>query len=95
MTDFDVEEKYRILLVGNGGREHALAWKLSQSPSVEAIFVAPGMINRFVRLGLRLDRKWRHRLPWKDKKCRHWSYRIRKTRSICSREYYQPCRSWT
>jgi len=32
----------RILLVGNGGREHALAWKLSQSPRVEAIFVAPG-----------------------------------------------------
>jgi phosphoribosylamine--glycine ligase / phosphoribosylformylglycinamidine cyclo-ligase len=32
----------RILLVGAGGREHALAWKLSQSPLVEAIFVAPG-----------------------------------------------------
>lgn len=27
----------RILLVGNGGREHALAWKLSQSPLVESI----------------------------------------------------------
>lgn len=88
MTDFDVEEKYRILLVGNGGREHALAWKLSQSPSVEAIFVAPGTINRFVRLGLRLDRKWRHRLSWKDEKCQHWSYGICKTRSICSREFY-------
>lgn len=32
----------RILLVGNGGREHALAWKLSQSQSVEQIFVCPG-----------------------------------------------------
>lgn len=32
----------RILLVGNGGREHALAWKLSQSPQVDAIFVVPG-----------------------------------------------------
>ncbi|KAK9457193.1 phosphoribosylglycinamide synthetase [Dipodascopsis uninucleata] len=32
----------RILLVGNGGREHALAWKLSQSPFVEHIYVAPG-----------------------------------------------------
>lgn len=32
----------RILLVGNGGREHALAWKLAQSPLVERIFVAPG-----------------------------------------------------
>ncbi|KAK3333565.1 phosphoribosylglycinamide synthetase [Cercophora scortea] len=32
----------RILLVGNGGREHALAWKLSQSPNVESIVVVPG-----------------------------------------------------
>ncbi|KAK7205705.1 Phosphoribosylformylglycinamidine cyclo-ligase [Myxozyma melibiosi] len=32
----------RILLVGNGGREHALAWKLAQSPLVEKIWVAPG-----------------------------------------------------
>ena len=35
-------EILRILLVGNGGREHALAWKLSQSPIVEAIVVVPG-----------------------------------------------------
>ncbi|KAK4662096.1 Bifunctional purine biosynthetic protein ADE1 [Podospora pseudopauciseta] len=32
----------RILLVGNGGREHALAWKLSQSPYVESIIAIPG-----------------------------------------------------
>lgn len=32
----------RILIVGNGGREHAFAWKLSQSPLVEAVYVAPG-----------------------------------------------------
>lgn len=32
----------RILVIGSGGREHALVWKLSQSPSVEKIFVAPG-----------------------------------------------------
>lgn len=31
-----------LLVVGNGGREHALVWKLSQSPSVKHIFVAPG-----------------------------------------------------
>ncbi|KAM7199094.1 putative bifunctional purine ADE1 [Naviculisporaceae sp. PSN 640] len=32
----------RILLIGNGGREHALAWKLSQSPKVESIIAVPG-----------------------------------------------------
>lgn len=32
----------RVLLIGNGGREHALAWKLSQSPRVESIIAVPG-----------------------------------------------------
>lgn len=32
----------RILLVGSGGREHALAWKLVQSPSVAQIYAVPG-----------------------------------------------------
>ena len=31
-----------ILVVGNGGREHALAWKLAQSPRTDKLFVAPG-----------------------------------------------------
>lgn len=31
-----------ILIVGSGGREHALAWKVKQSPKVEKVFVAPG-----------------------------------------------------
>ena len=31
-----------VLVVGNGGREHALAWKLSQSPEVSKVYVAPG-----------------------------------------------------
>ena len=32
----------KILLLGSGGREHALAWKIAQSPKVEKLFVAPG-----------------------------------------------------
>ena len=32
----------RILVIGSGGREHALAWKLGQSPRVDAVLVAPG-----------------------------------------------------
>jgi phosphoribosylamine---glycine ligase len=32
----------RVLLVGSGGREHALAWKLAQSPSLTELHVAPG-----------------------------------------------------
>src|SRR4051794_31165977 len=32
----------KVLLIGNGGREHALAWKLASSPRVTALFCAPG-----------------------------------------------------
>jgi phosphoribosylamine---glycine ligase len=32
----------RILLIGSGGREHALAWKMSASPLCDALFIAPG-----------------------------------------------------
>jgi len=35
-------EQKNILIIGGGGREHALAWKLKQSPKVDNIFVAPG-----------------------------------------------------
>ena len=31
-----------VLVIGSGGREHALAWKAAQNPSVETVFVAPG-----------------------------------------------------
>ncbi|KAK8089321.1 hypothetical protein PG997_004282 [Apiospora hydei] len=37
-----IEKPLRVLLLGNGGREHAIAWRLSQSPKVEAILVVPG-----------------------------------------------------
>jgi len=32
----------KILVIGAGGREHALAWKLAQSPRVSDVIVAPG-----------------------------------------------------
>ena len=32
----------KILLIGSGGREHALAWKMARSPRVQKVFVAPG-----------------------------------------------------
>ncbi|MEP7058313.1 MAG: phosphoribosylamine--glycine ligase [Caldimonas sp.] len=32
----------KVLVIGGGGREHALAWKLAQSPKVQTVFVAPG-----------------------------------------------------
>ena len=32
----------KVLVIGGGGREHALAWKLAQSPKVQKVFVAPG-----------------------------------------------------
>ena len=31
-----------VLIIGSGGREHALAWKAAQSSQVEKVFVAPG-----------------------------------------------------
>lgn len=50
----------RILLIGGGGREHALAWKLAQSDKVEKIFVAPGnpgiaMLKKCSCIDLKLD----------------------------------------
>jgi len=32
----------KVLVVGKGGREHTLAWKLAQSPRVEKLYAAPG-----------------------------------------------------
>ncbi len=41
-----------ILVIGNGGREHALAWKASQSPLAETVFVAPGNAGTHQELGI-------------------------------------------
>lgn len=35
-------KRKQVLIVGSGGREHALGWKISQSPEVEKVFFAPG-----------------------------------------------------
>lgn len=50
----------RILLIGGGGREHALAWKLNQSKKVEKIFAAPGnpgigQLEKCTCIDLKLD----------------------------------------
>ena len=37
-----MSNQHRILLLGSGGRESALAWKISQSPLTEKLFIAPG-----------------------------------------------------
>lgn len=41
-----------VLVIGGGGREHALAWKAAQSPLVETVFVAPGNAGTATELKL-------------------------------------------
>ncbi len=41
-----------ILIIGSGGREHALAWKVKQSAKVEKVFVAPGNAGTALELGV-------------------------------------------
>jgi len=43
----------KILVIGSGGREHALAWKLKQSPSVSEVVVAPGNAGTAREAGVR------------------------------------------
>jgi len=42
----------KILVIGSGGREHALAWKLAQSPKVSNVYVAPGNGGTAIEEGL-------------------------------------------
>jgi len=39
---FDGERTMNVLLIGSGGREHALAWKIAQSPLLGSFYAAPG-----------------------------------------------------
>ncbi len=45
--------RMNILVIGGGGREHALAWKLAQSPKVQTVFVAPGNGGTATEQGLK------------------------------------------
>jgi phosphoribosylamine---glycine ligase len=44
-----------VLVVGSGGREHALGWKLSQSPKVEEVFFAPGNGGTAINVDIHVD----------------------------------------
>ena len=41
-TDEQEEKRMKVLIVGSGGREHAIAWKVAQSKKVDKIYCAPG-----------------------------------------------------
>ncbi|MAZ87440.1 MAG: phosphoribosylamine--glycine ligase [Cellvibrionaceae bacterium] len=42
-----------VLIIGSGGREHALAWKAAQNPNVETVYVAPGNAGTATEAGLK------------------------------------------
>jgi len=42
VPSLELKKDLRILLLGSGGREHALAWKIAQSPKCEKLYIAPG-----------------------------------------------------
>jgi phosphoribosylamine--glycine ligase len=48
-----LEFDMKILVIGGGGREHALAWKLGQSPQVDEVIVAPGNAGTAMERGVR------------------------------------------
>ena len=55
--------RMNVLVIGGGGREHALAWKLAQSPRVAKVFVAPGNAGTAREPGAHQRRGHRDRRP--------------------------------
>jgi len=49
-------DKIKVLIIGSGGREHAIAWKIKQSPMVREIFIAPGNAGT-AKIGNNIDIK--------------------------------------
>ena len=48
----DETSSMNILIIGGGGREHALAWKVAQSPQADSVFVAPGNAGTALEPGI-------------------------------------------
>jgi hypothetical protein len=61
-----------VLIIGSGGREHALAWKVAQDPRVEKVFVAPG--NAGTAIEAKCENVAIDVLPWSN-----WPTSPRKT----------------
>ncbi len=49
-----------ILIIGGGGREHAIAWKIKQSPLCNAVYIAPGNPGTAL-VGINVPISWHHR----------------------------------
>ena len=61
----------KLLVIGSGGREHALAWKLAQSPRVQKVYVAPGNAGTAPEPGLENVAHHRHRASWSPSRRRN------------------------
>lgn len=49
----ETKSTMQVLIIGSGGREHALAWKAAQSPRVDRVYVAPGNAGTALEPGVR------------------------------------------